>query len=110
MDLAAALAFSRYATAALAAHPSDREWLEGAIGAPFEFADAASALEAHVARGDGAALARALRALRRRAVVHTMARDLTRRCELGEVVATMTTLAEIALDAAARLHHEALAM
>jgi len=110
MDLPAALAFSRYATAALAAHPSEREWLEAAVGAPFRFEDATGALETLVESGDGAALARALRVLRRRAMLHTIARDLTRRCELADVVGAVTTLAEIALDVATRLHHEVLAL
>ncbi len=109
MDLRAALAFSRYATAVLAAHPGEREWLEASLGAPFAFGAEANGLDAHIERGDAAALARALRVLRRRAMLHTIARDLTRRCELGEVVGAVTTLAEIALDAATRLHHETLA-
>src|SRR6266508_3992894 len=109
MDLPAALAFSRYATAALAAHPDEREWLDATIGAPLAWDAQAADIESRVASGDVAALGRALRALRRRAMVHTIARDLTRRAELGEVVGGMTKLAEIALDAAVRLHHAALA-
>jgi glutamate-ammonia-ligase adenylyltransferase len=110
MDLSAALAFSRYAAAALTAHPADRAWLDACIDAPFPFADEARTLDAHVESGDAVALARALRVLRRRAMVHTIARDLTRRCDLGEVVGAMTRLAEVALDVATRLHHDALAM
>ncbi len=109
MDLPAALAFSRYATAALAAHPDEREWLDATIGAPLAWDAQAADIESRVASGDVAALGRALRALRRRAMVHTIARDLTRRAELGEVVGGMTKLAEIALDAAVRLHHASLA-
>jgi hypothetical protein len=73
MDLAAALAFSRYATAALAAHPADREWLQGAIGSPLALAEAAGALDAHVDSGDAAALAVALRTLRREATALALA-------------------------------------
>ncbi len=42
-------------------------------------------------------------------MVHTIARDLTRRADLAEVCAGVTTLAEMAIDAAVRLHHRALA-
>ena len=37
MDLLAALAYSRYAAAALAAHPDDRAWLHAGIDAPLDW-------------------------------------------------------------------------
>ena len=53
-------------------------------------------------------LATKLRTLRRRAFVHTLARDLTGRADLSEVCGNMTTLAEMALRAATELHGRAL--
>ena len=106
MDLAAALAYSRYATAALAAHPDDRAWLEATASAPFDWADAEAALA--VAGDDAVALAAATRALRRRVMLHTIARDLAGGCGLAEVVATVTRLAETTIRATVAAHHAAL--
>ena len=108
-DLATALAYSRYATAALAAHPEEGEELAATLGAPFAWADAEAALSAAAEAGEPRALAAALRGLRRRVFVHTLARDLTARADLPEVCASMSTLAEVALRAAVTLHHRALA-
>jgi len=109
LDLAAALAYSRYATVALAAHPEEGEALAATLGAPFAWADADAALSAAAQAGEPRALAAALRGLRRRVFVHTLARDLTARADLAEVCASMSTLAEVALRAAVTLHHAALA-
>ena len=109
IDLAAALAFSRYATAALDVRPAERDELAATLDAPFGWAPAQAALATIVNAGDPIALAAALRVLRRRVFVQTLARDLTGRADLAEVCANMTTLAEAALRAAATLHHRDLA-
>jgi glutamate-ammonia-ligase adenylyltransferase len=108
-DFASALAYSRYATSMLGARPDERARLEATLGAPFAWDSATAAIDACVDGGDPTALAAALRALRRRVFVHTLARDLTGRAGLAEVCTTMTTLAETALRAALRLHHRSLA-
>jgi len=61
------------------------------------------------AAGSADDLAVILRELRREVMLHTIARDLTGRGDLAEVVGNATTLAEQALDAAASLHHALLA-
>jgi len=109
LDLSAALAYSRYATVALAARPDERAILDATIDSPFDWGQAQEVIAAHVANGDGKALSDALRKLRRRVFVHAMARDLTGRATLAEVCAAMTTLAEVALSAAIALHDPALA-
>src|SRR5882672_9266879 len=109
MDLDRALAFSRYAERALTAAPSLRGELEATLDSPFDWAGGTAALDACAAGADARTLAASLRALRRRVFLHTLARDLTRRADLAEVVATISTLAERTLDAASRFHARALA-
>ena len=109
MDLARALDWSRYARQALHAEPALRDDIVATLDAPFDWKAARRAVDGAVAGDDAAALAVALRRLRRRVFVHTLARDLTGRAALAEVVATITALAEVAIDAAARLHARALA-
>ena len=101
------MAYSHYATHALAAFPEDHAWLESTLDAPL--GDVASDTRAAARSGDAAALAAALRVLRRRTLLHTIARDLTGRADLAEVCRNMTTLAETSLVAAVSLHHAALA-
>ncbi|MEP7180844.1 MAG: bifunctional [glutamate--ammonia ligase]-adenylyl-L-tyrosine phosphorylase/[glutamate--ammonia-ligase] adenylyltransferase [Betaproteobacteria bacterium] len=108
-DLDRALAYSRYADAALSAHPHDRVALAATLDAPWAWPAARAAIDAQVAAGDPVALAAELRTLRRRLFVHTLARDLTGRAPLAEVCAAMTALAELSLNAAVALHHAALA-
>ncbi|MGE5170732.1 MAG: bifunctional [glutamate--ammonia ligase]-adenylyl-L-tyrosine phosphorylase/[glutamate--ammonia-ligase] adenylyltransferase [Rudaea sp.] len=107
MDLDRALAFSRYAEGALHADPALRDALVATLDAPFDWSQAEVA--ALVADDDPAALAARLRTLRRRVFVHVLARDLTGRAPLSEVVGTITTLAERALAAAVDVHARALA-
>ena len=109
MEFERALAWSRYARDALAADPALRDEIAATLEVPFDWPAARRGLDIVVAAGDGAALAATLRKLRRRVFLHTMARDLTGRAALAEVVATITTLAEVALDAATSLHAAALA-
>jgi [glutamine synthetase] adenylyltransferase / [glutamine synthetase]-adenylyl-L-tyrosine phosphorylase len=108
MDLDRALAFSRYVQRVLAAKPDVGDWLTERLEQPFRWDDVRPAIEAATAGGDAEGLARALRQARARLIVHTIARDLTRRADLREVVGTVTNLAELAIDAAVRLHHAAL--
>ncbi|MGE5087684.1 MAG: bifunctional [glutamate--ammonia ligase]-adenylyl-L-tyrosine phosphorylase/[glutamate--ammonia-ligase] adenylyltransferase, partial [Candidatus Levyibacteriota bacterium] len=109
MELQRALAFSAYAERAFTAEPALRGDIEATIEQPFAWPAEASALAALAASGDAPALARALRRLRRRVFLHTLARDLTRRARFAEVVAAMSTLAEVALRAAVDLHARSLA-
>ena len=109
MDLDRALAFSRYADRALIVAPSLRVELEATLDAPFDWMDSAAALDQRVADGNAPALAETLRSLRRRVFLHTLARDLTGRATLVEVVQTISTLAERALRAAITVHAQVLA-
>jgi glutamate-ammonia-ligase adenylyltransferase len=109
MDLDRALSFSRYAQRALTAAPALRDELGATLERSFDWTDTASALDAVAAGGDAAGLAAALRSLRRRVFLHTLARDLTGRAPFAEVVAAVTTLAERTLDAAVALHARVLA-
>jgi len=104
-DLGSALAYSHYATQALVAWPDDRAWLDANLDAPFTHGTAGVDVASPVANGDAKALAAALRTLRRRTVLHTLARDLTGRAGLTEVCVNMTALAETALSLAVALHH-----
>lgn len=109
MDLDRALSFSRYAASALTAHPALRDELIATIDEPFAWTPAATPLERAAAGDDAPALARELRKLRRRVFLHTLARDLTGRATLVEVVGTVTALAERAIAAAVNFHARALA-
>ena len=108
-DLATAVAYSRYATGMLAARPDERARLEATIDTPFAWDAALAEIDACVGRGEPETLAAALRTLRLRVFLHTLARDLTGRAQLADVCLTTTTLAETALRAALALHHRALA-
>ncbi|HEY5862567.1 MAG TPA: bifunctional glutamine synthetase adenylyltransferase/deadenyltransferase, partial [Casimicrobiaceae bacterium] len=109
MDFEQALDWSRYARDALIAHPALAGETATTLDVPFDWRAARHALAAIVEGGDGVALAATLRVLRRRLFVHTLARDLTGRAPLAEVLATITTLAEVAHDAATALHARELA-
>jgi glutamate-ammonia-ligase adenylyltransferase len=109
MDLTAVLAYSRYATAALVADPALADELAASIDRPFDWTPSDTAIDAAVAAGDAAALDALLRRLRRRVLLHTIARDLSGKAPLLEVCAAVTHLADSALRAAVTLHHRALA-
>ena len=109
MDLDRALAFSRYAKAALDGDPLLRAGIESRLAAPFDWTDSLAALDAAVADGDAARLAADLRALRRRVFVHVLLRDLTGQAPLSEVMRAMTLLADCSLQAAVDVHARALA-
>jgi glutamate-ammonia-ligase adenylyltransferase len=108
MDLDRALAFSRYAQRTLAARPALADWLAATLESPFDWEPARRALAAASATGDPSALAGALRQWRAQLMVHTIARDLTRRADLAEVCAAVTTLADVAIGEAASLHRRLL--
>jgi glutamate-ammonia-ligase adenylyltransferase len=109
MDLDSALAFSRYAKAALDGDPGLRAVIESTLAAPFDWTDSLAALDAAAAGGDPARLAADLRALRRRVFVHVLLRDLTGQAPLSEVMQAMTLLADRSLRAAVDVHGRALA-
>ena len=104
MDLPAALQFSRYATRMLAAHPEDAIWLAATLGAPLDWSSEQARVAQALAAADAAALAPALRVLRRRVYLHTMARDLAGLADLAQVCGAVTRLAEEAIAAAVDLH------
>ncbi len=98
-ELDAAMRFSRYAQRLLTAEPALRDTLLASADRPWDRA----AMEAFLAtqpRDDEAALKRALRALRKRVMLTLMVRDLTGRADLDEVMACVTTLAELSIEEA----------
>ena len=108
MDLPSALAFSRYAERSLAAQPALRDELTATLERPFDWGPAENAIEAAAADSPDA-LAVALRRVRARVFLHTMARDLTGRAGLDEVLHAVTHLAEVAIPAATVAHARVLA-
>src|SRR5207253_888334 len=92
-----------------AADPGARALLGDALDAPFAWQPAEDDIARVVASADAAALAKSLRVLRRRLLIHTIARDLTGRAQLLEVCNAVTRLAELSLRAAVTLHHDVLA-
>ena len=109
MDIDRALAFSRYAERALTQSPQLRDELDATLDAPFDWVKARSDVDREIAANDSAALAAALRLLRRRVFLHTLLRDLTGRAPLAEVLGAVTALAEHALRAAVAVNTHALA-
>jgi glutamate-ammonia-ligase adenylyltransferase len=102
------LEFSRYARQLIAARPELREELERAKDTGWTREAMQSFLREQSAADEGA-LHAALRRLRQRVLLRTMARDLSGRAGLDEVCATMSALAEVAIDASlAHLGHPAL--
>src|SRR5262245_1446696 len=95
---------SRYALRLLEAHPS--LGLDAGIEQPFAADEMGAALAALPTDTDDA-LKRALRTLRRRVMLRTLARDLSGLAPLAEVMTTVTALAEITLARAlARLDEQ----
>jgi glutamate-ammonia-ligase adenylyltransferase len=109
MDIHRALAFSRYATRALAADPGLAESLTESSPRTFAWDNVRTSFATLVAEGDAASHGIALRALRRRVFLHTLVRDLTGLAPLTEVCGAMTQLAELALDSSVELHTRLLA-
>jgi [glutamine synthetase] adenylyltransferase / [glutamine synthetase]-adenylyl-L-tyrosine phosphorylase len=92
------LEFSRYARQLVAAKPDLREELERAATGGWT-REAMQAFLRERGGGDESALHSALRMLRQRVLLRTMARDLSGTAGLDEVCGTMTALAEVAIDA-----------
>jgi len=109
MDFERALDWSRYARQALATQPALAAAIDTTRDTPFDWPTARRALGPVVAGGDAATLHAALRRLRAQVFVHTLGRDLSGRAALPEVLATITTLAEVAISAAVELHARVLA-
>jgi len=95
--LDAALSVSRYARRIVAAQPALATTLDTA--SPFT-ADAMRAFIADRNPADEATLGTTLRDLRKRVMLTLMCRDLAATADLAEVMATVTVLAEVAIDAA----------
>jgi len=109
MYISRALAFSRYATRALAANPELAPFLSTACDAPLPWDDIHAPLSKVDTGDDPAALATALRDMRRRVFLHTLVRDLTGQAPLTEVCGAMTQLAEIAIRSSVEFHARLLA-
>jgi [glutamine synthetase] adenylyltransferase / [glutamine synthetase]-adenylyl-L-tyrosine phosphorylase len=90
------LRYSRYAQRAAATDGALLVELETDLQAPWDAARM-QALLAGVQVKDEEALKQALRRLRRRVLLAVMARDLSGRADLAEVVETMSTLADVAI-------------
>jgi len=97
---------SQYASRLLATDAAQLDALRTGYARPFERDE----MQAQLADlGDEAALSTALRRLRKQVMLRLMLRDLNGLCGLEEVVSTMTTLAEVAVQQAQRCVTAALA-
>ena len=92
------LEYSRYARQLVAARPELREELERSKDSGWT-REAMQAFLREQGAGDESALHSALRRLRQRVLLRTMARDLSGGAGLDEVCGTMSALAEVAIDA-----------
>src|SRR6266853_264705 len=92
------LEYSRYARQLVAARPELREELERAKDSGWT-REAMQTFLHQQGAGDEAALHSALRRLRQRVLLRTMARDLSGHAGLDEVCGTMSALAEVAIEA-----------
>ena len=93
------LAYSRYARQLVAARPELQEEIDRAEESGWT-REAMRAFLDEQGAGDEGALHVALRRLRQRVLLRTMARDLSDTAELDEVCGTMSALAEVAIGAA----------
>src|SRR5258707_7476390 len=93
------LEYSRYARRLVAARPELREELERA-GEGRWAREAMQAFLRERGGGEEGVLHSALRMLRQRVLLRTMARDLSGTADLDEVCGTMSALAEVAIDTA----------
>ncbi len=91
------LEYSRYARQLVAARPELREELERAKD-PGWTREAMQSFLREQGAGDESALHSALRRLRQRVLLRTMARDLSGHAGLDEVCGTMSALAEVAIE------------
>jgi glutamate-ammonia-ligase adenylyltransferase len=98
LDLA--LRHSRYAQRLIQAEPPLKDWLLATLDQPWTRADMATLLAAE-ADADEAGLKRVLRAAKKRVYLRLLARDLSGRADLDEVLSTISGFAEIAVGHAA---------
>jgi len=99
---------SRYTERMCGAYPELIERLRETAGRALSAEDLESLLEA-ADGNDEAAFHASLRALRRYAMVHGIFRDINGLAPLAEVVATVSSLADVTVAAAQRFHTRALA-
>src|SRR5437660_3553944 len=92
-----AFEFSRYARQLIAARPELREELERAKDSGWT-SEAMQSFLREQGAGDERALHSALRRLRQRVLLRTMARDLSGKASLDEVCGAMSALAEVAIE------------
>ena len=92
-----ALRFTRYGQRLLVAEPALRDELLAGVDRPFLRAEMQTFLNAQTI-ADEASLKRALRALRKRVALRLMLRDLSGHGDLGEVMSSITQLAEVAIQ------------
>jgi [glutamine synthetase] adenylyltransferase / [glutamine synthetase]-adenylyl-L-tyrosine phosphorylase len=102
MDLASAIAFSRYAQRLRDADPGRFAACAAAIEAPWRWDE--DELAALRCAADAATLGSALRRLRQGVFLTTVLRDLTGRASLAEVCQTTTRLAEVAIASTVDAH------
>ncbi len=102
------LRLSPFARRLVSARPALAAGLAARGAAPLARADLQAAVDA-VPAGDPAALAQALRELRARVMLTLVHRDLAGLASLDEVVATVTSLADVAIGAAVDAAHAELA-
>ena len=95
----AALRFTRYGQRLLVAEPALRDELRAGADQPFLRAEMQAFLSAQ-AIAEEASLKRALRALRKRVALRLMLRDLSGLADLGEVMSSITQLAETTIQCA----------
>src|SRR5207249_8320593 len=93
------LEYSRYARQLVVARPELREELDRAKDSGWT-REAMQAFVRERGAEDEGALHSALRKLRQRVLLRTMARDLSGTADLDEVCGTMSALAEVAIDTA----------
>ncbi len=107
MNLSEALSYSRYAQRMTVAHEAYQAVWQTAADAPLDRKIAVEQpLAEALAKKDADDLARVMRHIRQRVMLHTMARDLLGLADLDEVCGTMGHLAESTVRAALALHGE----
>ena len=109
-QLAKSFRASHYMSRMCMAHPSLVDELRAACGAPLNAGWMREQLDLPGSDGlDEATLHRRLRQLRRFVMCHSILRDINGFADFGEVVATISTLAEVVVAAALQFHARELA-
>ncbi len=105
--LSRAAAYSRWMHNQLAAHPDLGAWLESHLAEPVSRAEMMAMLPSEATSEED--IKRRLRRLRERVFALVMVRDLAGVGDLGEVMRTLTDLAEVAVQTALAFHQRDLA-